>query len=124
MIERRVQRDGEREAREKRHERDPRLPLQHREPHHREDRRRAAVHDRRAEAAHDPGADAGIGNQLLVVDVLDNREAGADGEAEDRRVDEEADPMRADQRNDDEPLAELLDDRTDDSACSCRRRAR
>ena len=87
--------------------------LEHREAHHREDRGRAAVHDRRAEAAHDPGADAGVLDDLQEVDVLDERESGADGEAEDRRVDEEADAMRADQRDDDEPLQELLDDRRD-----------
>ena len=40
-------------------------------------------------------ADAGVGNQVLVVEVLDDREARADGEAEDRRVDQEPDPVRA-----------------------------
>ena len=50
---------------------------------------------------------------MQEVEVLDEREAGADGEAEDRRVDEEADAVRADQRDDDERLQELLDDRRD-----------
>ena len=53
------------------------------------------------------------GARSQVVEVLDQREAGADGEAEDRRVDEEADAMRADQRDDDQPLQQFLDDRRD-----------
>ena len=39
------------------------------------------------------------------VEVLDERETRADGEAEDRGVDQEADAMRADQRDDDERLS-------------------
>ena len=42
------------------------------------------------------------GSEPQVVEVLDQREAGADGEAEDRRVDQEADAVRADQRDDDQ----------------------
>ena len=53
------------------------------------------------------------GTIFEVVEVLDQRESGADGEAEDRRVDQEADAVRADQRDDDEALQELLDDRRD-----------
>ena len=58
------------------------------------------------------------GTSVLVVEVLDDREAGADGKAEDRRIDEEADAVRADQRDDDERLAELLDDGPDVAAVS------
>ena len=67
----------------------------------------------RAEAAHDPGADARVLYDLEEVDVLDERESRAHGEAEDRGIDEEADAVRADQRDDDETLQELLDDRRD-----------
>ena len=71
------------------------------------------MHDRRAEAAHDPRPDAGVRDEPQVVEVLDQREAGAHCEAEDRGVDEEADAMRANQRDDDEPFQNLLDDRRD-----------
>ena len=53
------------------------------------------------------------GHLVQIVEVLDQRESGADGEAEDRRIDQEADAMRADQRDDDEALQQLLDDRRD-----------
>ena len=52
-------------------------------------------------------------SDLQEVEVLDQREAGADGEAEDRRVDEEADAVHADQRDDDQAFQQLLDDRRD-----------
>ena len=105
VVERRVQHDGDRDSRAgTRVGPRPPLALQHREPHHREDRGRAAVHDRRAEAAHDPRPDAGVGNLVQIEEVLDHREAGADGEAEDRGVDEETDAMRADQHHDDHAL--------------------
>jgi hypothetical protein len=58
-------------------------------------------------------SEAGIGNQSQEIHVLDQREARADGEAEDRRVDEEADAMGVDQRDDDERLHEFLDDGRD-----------
>ena len=108
MIEARVQREGDHEARQERGK--GRLPLlQHREPHHREYRRRAAMHDRGAEPAHDPRPEAGVGDQMLIPDVLDDGEARPHRKAENRRVDQEADPMGADQHDDDEPLGELLD---------------
>ena len=87
--------------------------LEHRGPHHGKDGGGAAVHDRRAEAAHDPRADARVLHDLQEVDVLDQRESRADGEAEDRRVDEKSDAMGANQSDDDEALQELLDDRRD-----------
>ena len=114
VVERRVQHDGDRETRAGTPARPRALhPLQAREAHHREDRGRAAVHDRGAEAAHDPRPHAGVGNLLQVEEVLDDREAGADREAEDRRIDEEADAMRADQDDDDQALQQLLDDGPD-----------
>ena len=84
--------------------------LDPREAQHREERRGAAVHDRRAEAAHDPDAQARLRRLVQVVEVLDQREARADGEAEDRRVDEEADAVHADQGDDDQRLEEFLRD--------------
>ena len=56
-------------------------------------------------------AEARVRHEDLVPDVLDDREAGADGKAVDRGVDQEADPVRADQGDDDQRLAEFLDHR-------------
>ena len=50
---------------------------------------------------------------MREVRILDERESRAHGEAEDRGIHEEADAVRADQRDDDEALQELLDDRRD-----------
>ena len=67
------------------------------------------MHDGRAEATDEPDADAGVGNQLLVVHVLDDREARTGSEAKDRGVDQEPDPVALDEADDDERLGELLD---------------
>ena len=61
---------------------------------------------------------AGIGRELLVEQVLDDRKAGADGKAGDRGIDEKADAMRADQRDDDERFGELLDGGSDIARCT------
>ena len=81
--------------------------------HHREQRGRSAVHERGAEAAHDPGAHARLGSEVQVVQVLGQREARADGEAVDRRVDEEADAVHAYQCEDDQALEQLFGQRRD-----------
>jgi hypothetical protein len=69
------------------------------------------VHDRGAEAAHDPDSHAGIRARMEIVEILDEREPGPHGEACDRRIHEETDPVRPDEREDDEPLEQLLEDR-------------
>ena len=76
-----------------------------------EDGGRAAVHDGRAEAAHEPGAKARVRRHRQVVEVLDQREAGADRQTEDRGVDEEADAVRADERDDHQRLQAFFDQR-------------
>ena len=43
-----------------------------------------------------------------VVDVLDRGEAGADGETEDRRIHQEADPVAQDEVDDDRALQRAL----------------
>ena len=65
----------------------------------REDRRRRAVQHRGAEPAHEPQHQRRVAERAQVDDVLDEREAGADGEAQHRRVDEESDPTPRDSRN-------------------------
>ena len=50
---------------------------------------------------------------LQVVGVLDQREAGPDGEAEDGGVDREADAPAADGVDDEQQLEQFLDDRRD-----------
>ena len=62
-----------------------------------EDGERRAVHDRGAEAAHQPGAGAVIGEEDQIDDVLDDREAGADREAGDDRVELVADAVEAEE---------------------------
>jgi hypothetical protein len=76
-------------------------------------RGRAAVHDRCAEAPHDPRAEFQVGQYAQVVNVLEYREAGADGEAIDRRVHEEPDTVIPDQDPDDQCLECFLDERCD-----------
>ena len=49
------------------------------------------------EPADDPDDDARLLQLVHVIDVLDEREPGSDGETEDRGVDEKADPSRPDQ---------------------------
>ena len=89
----------------------PLRPLQHGETQNREDRRRAAVHDRGAESADDPRSHSGVRREPEIVEIFDQREAGADGEAHDRRIHQEADAMRADQRDDHQSLQQFLDHR-------------
>ena len=53
------------------------------------------------------------GQQMEVVQVLRDAEAGSHGEAADRRVHQEADAVRANQRHQDQRLEQLLADRGD-----------
>jgi hypothetical protein len=111
LVEGRVQRRGG----QQRHGDGPRgqaaVPVHQRQQPDREDRLHAAVQQRGAETAHDPHRDVRIGELLQVPEVLDQREAGADGEAEDRGVDQEADAVRAHQRHHHARLEQLLDER-------------
>src|SRR5262245_8267036 len=68
-----------------------------------------AVNHGGAESPHDPQERAGIGVQLQVVeDVLHQGEAGAEGEAVDRCVDHEPDPVGAQQEDHPEAFEEFL----------------
>ena len=51
------------------------------------------------------------GASLQIVEILDQREPGADREAHDRRIHQESDAMRANQRDDHQTLQQFLDDR-------------
>ena len=66
-----------------------------------EDGERRPVHHGGAEAAHQPGAGAVVGEDGQIDDVLDDREAGADGEAGDDRVELVADAVEAEEQDDD-----------------------
>ena len=54
---------------------------------------------RGAEAAHEPQHQRRVAERAQVVDVLDEREAGADREALHGGIDQEADPAARDSRN-------------------------
>jgi hypothetical protein len=73
--------------------------------------RDSTVHDRGAEATDQPHDDGGIRQILEVVGVLYRREAGSDGEAANRRIDEETDPIPQNQIDHHRGLERLLDDR-------------
>ena len=71
------------------------------------------MHDRGAEAADDPRSHAGIGDEPQEVEILHDRESRADGEAEDRRIHQEPDPVRANQHDDHQALQQFLGERRD-----------
>ena len=54
-----------------------------------------------------------FGDQVLIVEVFDDREARSRGEAQDRGVDQEADAMGANEHHDDQRFRELLNHRRD-----------
>jgi len=70
------------------------------------------VHDRRAEAAHDPRAQPGIRRVFQVVEFSTSAKPPR-RRSEDRRVDQEADAMQANQQDDDDALEQLLRQRGD-----------
>ena len=74
-------------------------------------RRRSAVHHGRAETAYDPRAHLQVRQDRQVVQVLEDREAGAYGKSEYGRIDEEADAVVAHQHPDDERFERFLDKR-------------
>ncbi len=77
-----------------------RVPLGERDRDDREHGRRAAVHDRCAEAADDLHRRMRFRARHQVVEVFEQREAGADREPVDRRIDDHADAPGADQVHD------------------------
>ena len=58
----------------------------------------AAVHHRRAEAADEPEQEVMVLKGIEEIDVLKKGEAGADGETDDGRVDQKAQPVAAQQQ--------------------------
>ena len=70
------------------------------------------MHDRRTKAAHDPGRKTRVGNQAQQEDVavLHQSKTRSNGEAENGRIDQKADPARADEKYHNRPLQRLFDD--------------
>jgi hypothetical protein len=88
-----------------------RAALVERDRDHCQHRRRAAMHDRGAEAPDDLHRQRGLRARSEVVQVLDEREAGADREAGDSGVHRQPDAPRANQEDDQHRLQGLLDPR-------------
>jgi len=77
---------------------------------------RRTMHHCRAEAPHEPRARPVVGKPDEIDDVLDHREAGADREPGDDRVELVADAVHPEERHDCEALDRLLDPRRDEPA--------
>ena len=69
----------------------------------------AAMHDRRAEAADEPEQRAVAGKGIQEIEILQQGEAGADGKADDGRIDQEAQPVAAQQQEKIGDLGGFLD---------------
>ena len=78
---------------------------------HRDHRRRRAVQDSGSQSAHDPQRHRRIADIAKIAEVLEDREAGAHGEALHRRIDHEADTPPENEERDEERLRGFLGDR-------------
>ena len=87
------------------------LALDERHRHDAENGGSAAVHDRRAEPANHLHVGLSIRPQREVIQVLDERETGADGKPDDRGIDQQPDTAGPDQVDQDQRLEQLLEPR-------------
>ena len=74
------------------------------------------MHDGGAETTHQPGADAVLRVRHQVEDVLNHREAGADGESGNDRVELVADPVETEEQDHDQHLDDFFDPRRHEAA--------
>ncbi len=73
----------------------------------------APVHQRGSETADDPQCDVRVVEDDEVVEVFERRESGAHRESENRRIDQERDPVPRDEHHDQRALQDFFHQRGD-----------